>query len=337
MTRSRTVISGLFILTGLLAAGSARSGPLEGPAIQFEYREVDLGVMPQISKRDTVFTFKNLGSEDLRILDVKTSCGCTAALASESVIPPGATGSINVKFDSKTFTGHVTKTITVHSNDPGEPESQLTLRAQVEPMVVLGPERIELGLVRLGEKIHRSVRIGARKDKGLKILGVEGPETHFRWEITTVAHPDSDVYVIGLDLLDDAPLGSLSERLAIQTNLEDLKPLPVHLRGEIVRDFRAEPSTLNFGSFRAGMVSPAVVVIKPVGGTLYAVESVETSHPLIRARLEETDLKGIYKVHVTVDPALPPGRLSARLIINTNDPEEPVFTVPIQGYVRSQS
>ena len=63
------------------------------------------------------FNFTNVGSHDLVISDVSSSCGCTVADYPKNAIKPGEKGQITVKYDSKGSRGmRVQKKITVLSN-----------------------------------------------------------------------------------------------------------------------------------------------------------------------------------------------------------------------------
>jgi hypothetical protein len=322
------------LATLVLGPGRALAG-LEGPAIRYEYREVEFGVMEQRTERDTVFTFTNIGDEPLRILDVRTSCGCTAALASEDVISPGAKGTIKVTFNSKSFRGNVTKTVIVTSNDPSEPKTNLKVMADVRPTVNYSPTAIDLGVVRRGEKATRSIRLASEKSKPITLKEVKLSEEHFTWTQRQEAHPESTVYVMDVSLLASAPMGRMSERLIVDPGIKNAKPIIINIRGEIVNHFLAKPSQVNFGSFRRGKAESKIIVVERVDDTSFKVESVQSTHPQIQTRLE-AESGGAYKIYLDIDPDVVPGRLNARVLIKTTDPEEPVLTVPIQGYVRGE-
>lgn len=318
----------------LLAAGPALAG-LEGPAIRFEYREVELGNMPQHLERDTVFVFENVGDEDLHILDVKTSCGCTAALSSDEVIKPGGRGTINVTFNSKSFRGHVSKTVTVTSNDPGEPRSHLKLFADVQPTINYSPSLISMGIIRRTDKQTHTVRLAAEKSKHLEITDLKLSDEYFTWTRREEANPESTVYVYEITLRDDAPLGRMSEHFTAYTNLEESKPITVSIRGEIVNHFLAKPSLVNFGSIQRGKAEPRTVIVRPLEDTHFEVKGVQSTHPQIQTRLEDAG-EGSYKIILDIGPDVVAGPLKARILIKTTDPDEPVLTVPIQGYVRGE-
>ena len=88
--------------------------------------------MQEGKKVEYTFKFENKGTESLIIKDVKTSCGCTAAVVSNSTIKPGQVGSIKVDFDTKSREGRNSKSITVVSNDTKEPNKVITIYADVQ-------------------------------------------------------------------------------------------------------------------------------------------------------------------------------------------------------------
>jgi len=105
---------------------------LEGAKIYFTETQHDFGKVNEGEKVAYTFSFENKGSLSLQIKDVKTSCGCTAAVVSESTLKPGQNGSIKVEFDTKNRSGRNSKSITVVSNDPKEPNKILTIYADIQ-------------------------------------------------------------------------------------------------------------------------------------------------------------------------------------------------------------
>jgi len=104
----------------------------EGAKIFFPETQHDFGKVDEGGKLEYVFSFENKGTTSLQIKDVKTSCGCTAAVVNESSLKPGQTGSIKVEFDTKNKSGRNSKTITVVSNDSKEPNKILTIFADIQ-------------------------------------------------------------------------------------------------------------------------------------------------------------------------------------------------------------
>jgi len=70
---------------------------------------VERGDPDAVSFRDRLAGRRNGGGEDLRVLQVEPSCGCTTALLSAPVLRAGDRGTLRVVFDSADFAGEVVK------------------------------------------------------------------------------------------------------------------------------------------------------------------------------------------------------------------------------------
>ncbi|RMG67043.1 MAG: DUF1573 domain-containing protein, partial [Bacteroidetes bacterium] len=102
------------------------------PNIEFETLEYDAGSVLAGEKVVYAFKFRNTGVDDLELLQVKASCGCTATAPKDKVIPGGGSSEIVATFDSRGRSGLQQKTITVQSNDPDQKTVILRLKVNVE-------------------------------------------------------------------------------------------------------------------------------------------------------------------------------------------------------------
>jgi Protein of unknown function (DUF1573) len=101
------------------------------PTIYFPETQHDFGKVNEGDKVDYTFSFANKGTSVLTIKDIKTSCGCTAALVSQDNINPGQEGTLKVELDTKNRSGKMSRTVTISSNDPKDPSKILTIYADV--------------------------------------------------------------------------------------------------------------------------------------------------------------------------------------------------------------
>jgi hypothetical protein len=101
------------------------------PVIYVTETQHDFGKVNEGDKVDYTFKFVNKGSSNLIISDIKTSCGCTAALLSADNLEPGQEGTIKVELDTKNRSGKMSRTVTIKSNDPKESTKILTIYADV--------------------------------------------------------------------------------------------------------------------------------------------------------------------------------------------------------------
>ncbi len=94
--------------------------------------EHDFGAVQEGKKVEYTFKIANFGTGDLLIKNIKTSCGCTAALVSSEKLAPGEKGSLKVELDTTDRLGKMSRTITITTNDPSEPQKILTIYADVQ-------------------------------------------------------------------------------------------------------------------------------------------------------------------------------------------------------------
>ncbi len=97
--------------------------------ISFKNETVDYGKIVKGSDGVRVFEFTNTGDAELVVTNVKSSCGCTVPKKPEGPIAPGASGSIEVKYDTNRV-GPIRKTVTVYSN-ADEPIKALKIKGEV--------------------------------------------------------------------------------------------------------------------------------------------------------------------------------------------------------------
>jgi uncharacterized cupredoxin-like copper-binding protein len=101
------------------------------PKINFSETQHDFGKVTEGKVVDYTFKFINSGKSILEIKDVKTSCGCTAAIVSSKKLEPGKEGTLRVELDTKDREGKMSRNVTIQSNDPEEPNKVLIIFADV--------------------------------------------------------------------------------------------------------------------------------------------------------------------------------------------------------------
>jgi len=98
--------------------------------ITFKTDTIDYGTIAKGSDGLRVFEFTNTGDAPLIITDVKSSCGCTIPKKPEGPVAPGASSTIEVKYDTSRV-GPIRRSITVTSN-ASEPMVALKIKGEVK-------------------------------------------------------------------------------------------------------------------------------------------------------------------------------------------------------------
>ncbi|RJQ62577.1 MAG: DUF1573 domain-containing protein [Stygiobacter sp.] len=101
------------------------------PKLKLSKNQYDFGKVEEGKLVEVKIGLKNTGKGVLEIQDVKTSCGCTAALVSSKKLNSGESGNIRIELDTANREGIFTRTVTIFSNDPTGPNQVITLTANI--------------------------------------------------------------------------------------------------------------------------------------------------------------------------------------------------------------
>lgn len=123
----------LAFAAGASAATPAAAG-VSGPKISVEPEIFDFGKALQNKELKKQFVIRNIGTEDLVIERVTTTCGCTVADGYAKVVKPGESTNMEVRLQTRTLKDRIERKVLVRSNDvtrdPLELKVQVTIVAQ---------------------------------------------------------------------------------------------------------------------------------------------------------------------------------------------------------------
>jgi hypothetical protein len=308
----------------------------------------DYGTIPKGEKLDWSFEIKNTGDADLQIIAAKPGCGCTVA-DFDKVIKPGQIGKVTAHVDTTAFAGPIAKSVTLETNDPTTPTSQLTIHAVVKPYV----EAFPAGFVRFnllqGESDSQTVTIYSEEDEPFQVTNVEVPGSYVKATFEkvpeaerapNVGRPGQDQYRVKITLDSaTANLGPLSDKVRIVTNSKHQPDYLISLSGVVRPAFRTEPSALNFGEVTSTDVAATRTVILH-SNSLKAPESfvvsrAESSVPAVVTSVKPTANKGEFEVTLQIAKDAKPGDIDGTVKIYTNDKLTPVVTVPMKATVKA--
>jgi hypothetical protein len=110
--------------------------PKDGPqpAISLSEATYDFGQIGPTDIVERTFFIRNNGDAPLTISRAYTTCGCTTADISASVIPPGKVATVNLIFDAgfhDTAGQTVRRGLIIESNDPGLSQAEFWVEADV--------------------------------------------------------------------------------------------------------------------------------------------------------------------------------------------------------------
>ena len=112
---------GLMSFATLPTEGNPTVKTASASAIAWKSDVIELGQITQNKPQAIVFEFKNTGTSDILITNVKPACGCTATDYTKTPIKPGQNAVINATYNAAAK-GAFTKTVTVTTNNESTPK-----------------------------------------------------------------------------------------------------------------------------------------------------------------------------------------------------------------------
>lgn len=309
----------------------------------------EYGTVPKGEKLDWSFNVKNTGTSDLQIIAARPSCGCTIA-DFDKVIKPGETGKVTAHIDTTAFSGPISKTVTLETNDPSTPTSMLTLHALVQPYV----EAYPAGYVRFnllqGDTDTQAVTLYSDEDEPFEIKNIEVPSGNWL-KVTSDKITDETQRAPGVGKTGqaqykinvvaggpDAKTGPLSDKVHIVTNSKHQPDYWISVVGVVRPTFRVEPTVLNFGEVAPTDAAATRSVLVHSNDLKmperFSVTKVESSTPSIMTSYKAGVQKGDYEITAQVARDAKPGDIDGTVKIYTTDTVNPVVTVPVKATVK---
>lgn len=322
----------LLIAATLLAQGKAKVVAVEPIK--------DVSTVPKGEKIVHDFVLRNEGDTALEITNVHPACGCTVADFDKS-IAPGQAGKVHVVLDTATFSGAISKGVTVFTNDPDTPQLELTIRAKVEPYLSVKPGYARYITVQ-GEPLEGNIAqtIWATDGAALEVTKVESP-----WPYLTVSFreatpeerlPDTEgkQWRVEMQLGNDAKVGALADYVTVHTNHPKQKILQIPVSGFVRPVIAVTPQVADFGRIEVKEPVRRALNIRNFATERIKVTGVDPSLPNgVEAKLEPLEDGREYQLRIVVNPGLPKGPFNGKLTIRTDSPKVPTLEVELKGIV----
>jgi hypothetical protein len=146
---------------------------------------------------------------------------------------PGRSGQIEVRVKTADISGVVEKHIYVNTNDPGNSEVRLTVRATVAPEIALTEYGIFFGSVPAGKEARREVILTVAPGKSVRILGAETTDPRVSVKLEPVSESNGQKWkLIAIQKADAKPGYHIGE-IVIKTSSRLNPKISVYERGTV--------------------------------------------------------------------------------------------------------
>jgi len=314
----------------------------EGPNMVVPEKVKDVGTVAQGEMVEVDFSLLNEGTDVLQVKAVRPTCGCTVA-DYDKEIAAGGEGMVKAKLDTKDFSGPISKSILIMTNDPREPTVSVVIKADVRPYVeVLPRPLIRFNAVQSEGMTEKVVIVATEADQNFKVTGVTSSVSFLKASSKQLSGSDlvpgkpGTQYEVRLSLADDAPVGPVSANLTVKTDHPKAKEVTVKVYGVVRSLIHVTPSQVQFGTVDA-QAKPGrnlIVVNNRTGNATMEVTGVSVDDGAFDASITTIEEGRRYQVTVNVKEGAPSGPHNATLTFKTTDPDFPEMTIPVKATIR---
>ena len=215
----------------------------------FEGKSHDFRIVGRGTKTEHHFDFTNLYEEDVHVQAVRTSCGCTTPSLTQDTLKTHETGSVIATFNTNTFIGQKSATITVVFDRPTYAEVQLTVSGFIRTDITFDPPEVSYGELASGQASEREVVITHSGNSNWEITDVRSHCGNLTVRLHPAERTASMVRYRMLVRMDgDMPEGEIRERLTLISNDRDFPTTEMAISGRVRPTVSVSPASVSLGT-----------------------------------------------------------------------------------------
>lgn len=315
MNRSNLILKFLFLLATLLSVASAASAQ-EWANKMFTGRNHNFGTVAKNSQQVYYFELQNVYKETVHISGVRASCGCTTPSILKDTLKTWEKGAVVARFNTDSFLGQKSATLTVTIDKPYFAEVQLQVQGYIRSDVVFNPGVVDFGEVQPGTSVERKVQLQYAGRQDWAISDIRSGSDHIEVSMQPTARANGRVnYELTVRLKDDAPAGFMSDYLHIVTN-DGQANIPLAVSGRVVPAVTVSPASFFVGKLDPGQTATQNLIVK--AKTPFRIVEVKCDDPSFEFKTSE-EAKQIHIIPVTFT-ASKSGKVSCKIVVHTDLP-----------------
>lgn len=329
MRRSRLCLPGM-IAAWLVCAATPASAQ-EWAQKMFQVTSHNFGTVAKGSKTEYRFVFRNIYKEDVHVVGVRTSCGCTSPQVTKKDVKTHETSEIVATFNTRTFLGQHGATLTVTFDKPFYAEVQLRVAGNIRGDVTFDPPFIDLGNVDLGKGAERRVRVARIGSTPWEIKDVRSVNPNFEVQLSQPTKSSAQTaYDLTMRLKPSTPAGYLKGQLILVTNDPRATQIPMDVEGRVVAEVTVSPQLLALGQVEPGGTVTKNVVVR--ANREFSITGIQCEDGCLTCEPRTTPAK-VHILPITFQAGTASGRIERQLRISTDLGEGAVPTVTVQAVI----
>lgn len=331
--------------------------------IKFEETTHDFGkIKEEVKYASYTFKFTNTGEGDLKLLNVRASCGCTTPSYSKEPIKPGKQGEIKVKYHTTRRPGAFRKSITITINNPDHPNNVIFIKGFVIPKSKTKGDfyPVSMGNLKMmsNHLAFNDIKTDEVRTDSMKIfnswghpmnIGFNQVPPHIQIKaVPTVLESGKEGYVVvTYDASEKKDFGLVYDRIAIKTNdnVQAMKNFSISARitqdfsGMSEKDLKKAPKIVfdnikyDFGKEKSGTVVKYSFVFKNEGKKPLDILKIKTSCGCTTTKLAQKTYKKnkTGSIEIVFNTSGRKGKQHKTITVITNDPKNSEIVLNLNG------
>lgn len=281
----------------------------------FQVTSHDFGNVARGAKSEYRFEFTNLYKEDIHISGVRASCGCTTPSITKDTLKTYEKAAVVAKFNTDSFLGQRSATITVTIDRPYYAEVQLQVQGNIRSDVVFQPGLVAFGEVDAGSSVVKTVTVSYAGRSDWQITDVRSANPHFEVELDEKVRQGGRVeYAMAVRLKPSAPVGYINDELSLVTS-DASSAITVAVEGRVSAPVTVSPASLFLGVLEPGQQVTKQLVIK--GKKPFKILNVECENDAFTFKTSD-EAKTLHLVPVTFTAEQGAGQVSQKIRFETD-------------------
>jgi hypothetical protein len=328
----RTPCLAFLLLLGIAGSACAQDWAKK----MFSETSHDFGKVARGAKVEYSFTIENIYEEDAHISACYSSCECTTPQLEKRFLKTWEKAELKAVVNTRDYWGQRDVTITVKFDAPFPAEVQVHIHAHIRSDVVVQPEEVQFGTVKLGSVLQRQVRINYAGRSDWQIVNVENANPAIQTQLVETARVGNKVsYDLITTLKGDAPVGYIKDNLILVTNDAVTKNarFPVSVEAIVASPLTVQPNPLLIGVLKKGQPATKQLVVRSTATepTPFRITAVHCDDPRFEVRPPEK-ASVMHLLPVTFKGGDAEGRITAKLRLETDLPN----VAPVEVVVNVQ-
>jgi hypothetical protein len=324
----------------LEGGGLAEAQDLNWAERMFSALRHDFGTVAKGADARHTITVQNVYEENVRLLNVGTTCGCTAAKPDKDLLKTGEVARIEVQMNTVKFSHQknsnvdVTLSFTDKRGLTASKTVRIPIAAYIRTDVTVEPGGVNFGSVGVGAGARQQVDVsytGGRNN--WHITRVETASPYLQAQAVESRRGGGRAqYNLVVQVKPDAPEGVLRDKIILHTDDAQAPQIPVLVEARIEPDIVVSPSIVSLGpDLKPGEEKTYTVVLK--GREPFAIEKIEcnSAHECFKVRLSP-DPKKVHVLPLTFSPPNEPGDFKEEFTITVAGRAEPLV-IRAQGTI----